>query len=114
MAEKEYVEMTDLEEARDKVRWGRAKKSRVIDENEKRITAFHEAGHAFIQATVKGADPLHKVSIIPRGPMGGATFALPERDRTIYTKQYCMAQLRRFSATIYPAVHSLTSMWRLH
>jgi len=94
MAEKEYVEMTDLEEARDKVRWGRAKKSRVIDENEKRITAFHEAGHAFIQATVKGADPLHKVSIIPRGPMGGATFALPERDRTIYTKQYCMAQLQ--------------------
>jgi len=94
MAEKEYVEMADLEEARDKVRWGRAKKSRVIDESEKRITAFHEAGHTFIQATLKDADPLHKVSIIPRGPMGGATFALPERDRTLYTKRYCMAQLQ--------------------
>jgi cell division protease FtsH len=94
MAEKDYVEMTDLEEARDKVRWGRAKKSKVIDENEKRTTAFHEAGHAFIQATLKEADPLHKVSIIPRGPMGGATFALPEKDRTMYTKQYCMAQLQ--------------------
>jgi cell division protease FtsH len=94
MADKDYVEMTDLEEARDKVRWGRAKKSRVIDENEKRTTAFHEAGHAFIQATLKEADPLHKVSIIPRGPMGGATFSLPEKDRTMYTKQYCMAQLK--------------------
>jgi cell division protease FtsH len=94
MADKEYIEMADLEEARDKVRWGRAKKSRVIDEKEKQTTAFHEAGHAFIQSTVKGADPLHKVSIIPRGPMGGATFALPEKDRTMYTKQYCMAQLQ--------------------
>ena len=94
MAEKDSVEMSDLEEARDKVRWGRAKKSHGIDEDEKRTTAFHEAGHTFIQATLKGADPLHKVSIIPRGPMGGATFALPEKDRTIYTKQYCMAQLQ--------------------
>jgi len=94
MAEKDYIEMTDLEEARDKVRWGRAKKSRNIDEKEKRTTAFHEAGHAFIQATLKEADPLHKVSIIPRGPMGGATFSLPEKDRTMYTKQYCIAQLK--------------------
>ncbi|MFA5423067.1 MAG: ATP-dependent zinc metalloprotease FtsH [Phycisphaerae bacterium] len=94
MADKEYVEMADLEEARDKVRWGRAKKSRSTDESEKKTTAYHEAGHAFIQATVKGADPLHKVSIIPRGPMGGATFSLPEKDRTVYTKQYCMAQLQ--------------------
>ena len=94
MADKDYVEMADLEESRDKVRWGRARKSRVIDESEKKITAFHEAGHAFIQASLKDADPLHKVSIIPRGPMGGATFALPERDRTIYTMRYCMAQLQ--------------------
>lgn len=94
MADKDYVEMSDLEESRDKVRWGRARKSRVIDESEKKITAFHEAGHAFIQASLEDADPLHKVSIIPRGPMGGATFALPERDRTIYTMRYCMAQLQ--------------------
>ena len=94
MANKEYVEMTDLEEARDKVRWGRAKKSRVIDQKEREITAFHEAGHTLVQSLLKDADPLHKVSIIPRGPMGGATFALPERDRTIFTKRYCMALLQ--------------------
>ncbi|MHC4534390.1 MAG: ATP-dependent zinc metalloprotease FtsH [Planctomycetota bacterium] len=94
MANKENVEMADLEEARDKVRWGRAKKSRVIDQKEKEITAYHEAGHTLVQSLLKDADPLHKVSIIPRGPMGGATFALPEKDRTIFTKKYCMALLQ--------------------
>jgi cell division protease FtsH len=94
MANKDYVEMTDLEEARDKVRWGRARKSRVIDQKEKEITAFHEAGHTLVQSLLEDADPLHKVSIIPRGPMGGATFALPEKDRTIFTKRYCMALLQ--------------------
>jgi cell division protease FtsH len=94
MANKEYVEMADLEEGRDKVRWGRAKKSRVIDQQEKEITAYHEAGHTLVQSLLKDADPLHKVSIIPRGPMGGATFALPEKDRTIFTKKYCMALLQ--------------------
>jgi cell division protease FtsH len=94
MANKDYVEMIDLEEARDKVRWGRAKKSRVIDQQEKEITAYHEAGHTLVQSLIKDADPLHKVSIIPRGPMGGATFALPEKDRTLFTKRYCMALLQ--------------------
>ena len=94
MANKDSVEMADLEEARDKVRWGRAKKSRVIDQKEKEITAYHEAGHTLVQSMLKDADPLHKVSIIPRGPMGGATFALPEKDRTIFTKRYCMALLQ--------------------
>ncbi len=94
MANKDYVEMADLEEARDKVRWGRAKKSRVIDQKEKEITAYHEAGHTLVQSLLEDADPLHKVSIIPRGPMGGATFALPEKDRTIFTKRYCMALLQ--------------------
>jgi len=94
MANKDYVEMADLEEARDKVRWGRAKKSRVMDVSEKKITAYHEAGHTIVQSLLKEADPLHKVSIIPRGPMGGATFALPERDRTIFTKKYCMALMQ--------------------
>lgn len=94
MADKENIEMADLEEARDKVRWGRAKKSRVIDEKEKEITAYHEAGHTLVQSLLKDADPLHKVSIIPRGPMGGVTFALPEKDRTIFTKRYCMALLQ--------------------
>lgn len=94
MENKDYIEMVDLEEARDKVRWGRAKKSRVIDQKEKEITAYHEAGHALVQSLLDDADPLHKVSIIPRGPMGGATFALPEKDRTIFTKKYCMALLQ--------------------
>jgi len=94
MSNKDYVEMADLEEARDKVKWGRAKKSRVVDEQDKKLTAYHEAGHAFVQSSLKEADPLHKVSIIPRGPMGGATFALPEKDRTYYSKRYCMAQLQ--------------------
>ncbi len=94
MANKDYVETADLEEARDKVRWGRAKKSRVIDREEKEVTAYHEAGHTLVQYMLKDADPLHKVSIIPRGPMGGATFALPEKDRTIFTRKYCMALLQ--------------------
>ena len=91
MAGKEFVEQEDLEEARDKVRWGRAKKSAVVDERDRRLTAYHEAGHAVVQALEKHADPLHKVSIIPRGQAGGATFALPERDRTVYTKNYLLA-----------------------
>jgi cell division protease FtsH len=94
MAEKDFVEMADLEEARDKVRWGRARKSRVIDQKEKEIIAFHEAGHTVVQSLLEDADPLHKVSIIPRGPMGGATFALPEKDRTIFTRRYCVALLQ--------------------
>ncbi len=94
MANKDFVEQVDLEEARDKVRWGRARRSRVIDEQENRITAYHEAGHTVIQKLTPEADPLHKVSIIPRGPSGGATFSLPEKDRHIYTKKYCEAHVR--------------------
>jgi len=94
MSNKDDIEMADLEEARDKVRWGRAKKSRVVDQNEREITAYHEAGHTLVQSLLKDADPLHKVSIIPRGPMGGATFALPEKDRTMFTRRYCMALLQ--------------------
>jgi len=91
---KDFVEMDDLEEARDKVRWGRAKKSRVIDEEEKNATAYHEAGHALVQLLVPGTDPVHKVCIIPRGPYGGATFSLPERDRSNYSRKYLQAMMR--------------------
>jgi len=94
MTGKEYVETEDLEEARDKVRWGRAKKSRVIDEREKKVIAYHEAGHALISEFVEGTDPLHKVSIIPRAQAGGMTIMLPETDRHIYTRKYISAQLR--------------------
>jgi len=94
MANKEYIEQSDLEEARDRVRWGRARKSRVIDEREKRIAAYHEAGHALVQDLSPEADPLHKVSIIPRGPMAGGTFSLPEKDRFLYTRGWCESLLR--------------------
>ena len=93
LADKEYVDLSDFEEARDKVRWGRARKNRAIDETERECTAYHEAGHALVQVYAPGADPLHKVSIIPRGRMGGATFSLPEKDRYIYTRKYCDALL---------------------
>jgi cell division protease FtsH len=94
MNNKDFVETEDLEEARDKVRWGRKKRSRAVDQEDKKLTAYHEAGHTLVQSLLKDADPLHKVSIIPRGPMGGATFSLPEKDRTHYTKKYCMAEMQ--------------------
>ncbi len=96
MGNKEGVEQDDLEEARDKVRWGRARKSRVIDEKEKLATAYHEAGHAVVQYLCKDADPIHKVTIIPRGNFGGATMALPEKDRTNYSRSWCIATMKTF------------------
>jgi cell division protease FtsH len=94
MANKDYVETADLEEARDKVRWGRAKRSRVVEQKDREDTAYHEAGHTLVQCLVQDADPLHKVSIIPRGRAAGATFALPEKDRMFFTKKYCMAEIQ--------------------
>jgi cell division protease FtsH len=94
LAGKEAVDMDDLEEARDKVRWGRAKRSRVVEERDRELTAYHEAGHAVVQTLLKDADPVHKVSIIPRGPYGGATFSLPEKDRQTYNRSYIEAGLR--------------------
>ena len=91
---KEFVEQEDLEEARDKVKFGRAKKSRVREKDENKLVAYHEAGHAVLQALLKDADPLHKVTIIPRGDAGGATFSLPERDRTGYSLRWLKATMR--------------------
>ena len=71
----------DLEEARDKVRWGRERRSRKLDDKEKKMTAIHECGHALALALTEGTEPLHKVTIIPRGRALGATFQLPEKDR---------------------------------
>jgi cell division protease FtsH len=94
MGDKDLVEMADLEEARDKVRWGRAKKSRKIEEQERVATAYHEAGHAVVQVLSPDADPLHKVTIIPRGQAMGVTFSLPEKDRYGYGRRYCEATMR--------------------
>lgn len=79
---KEAIDMKDLEEARDKVRWGRERRSRVLDAKEKKITAYHEAGHALVMQLVEESEPLHKITIIPRGVAYlGATMQLPEKDR---------------------------------
>jgi len=75
------VEMKDLEEARDKVKWGRERRSRVLDDKEKKITAYHESGHALVMQLVEESEPLHKITIIPRGVAYlGATMQLPEKD----------------------------------
>jgi cell division protease FtsH len=94
MANKEHVEHVDLEEARDKIKFGRSKKSRVREKEENRLVAYHEAGHAVLQVLLKDGDPLHKVTIIPRGQMGGATFSLPAKDRTGFSRKWLAASLR--------------------
>ena len=75
------VTLAEMEEARDKVRWGRERRSLALSEKEKKLTAYHEAGHALLLATLENTDQLHKVTIIPRGPYLGAAFHLPEEDK---------------------------------
>jgi cell division protease FtsH len=95
MAGKEFIEQDDMEEARDKVRFGRANKSRVMDEKEKLATAYHEAGHAVVQYLLQpDSDPIHKVTIIPRGRSLGSTMTLPEKDRYNYSKRWCIAFIK--------------------
>ncbi|MFN0011433.1 MAG: ATP-dependent zinc metalloprotease FtsH [Phycisphaerales bacterium] len=91
---KDFIEQTDLEEARDKIKFGRARKSRVREADENKLTAYHEAGHAVLQVLLADADPLHKVTIIPRGNMGGTTFSLPEKDRMGYGLKWLQATMR--------------------
>jgi len=83
----------DFELAKDKVLMGVARKSMLINELEKRVTAYHEAGHALVAAMTEGADPLHKVTIIPRGMALGVTQQLPVDDRHTYPKKYLEGQL---------------------
>jgi cell division protease FtsH len=80
MKNKDAVDMSDLEEARDRVRWGREKKSRAIEEEDKKVTAYHEAGHAIVSMMTPDQDPVHKVTIVSRGRALGATLSLPEKD----------------------------------
>ncbi len=79
------VTMAEFEEARDKVMMGAERRSMVMSEDEKRLTAYHEAGHALVGMHMDGCDPLHKVTIIPRGRALGVTMSLPERDRYSYS-----------------------------
>ena len=87
------VTLEELEEARDKVRWGRERRSLALSEDEKKVTAYHEAGHALLLATLEHTDPLHKVTIIPRGPYLGAAFHLPEEDKFHYHKAEGLEEL---------------------
>jgi cell division protease FtsH len=80
------VQRMDFEEAKDKVAMGSARKSMVISDEEKKHTAYHEAGHAILARVVEGNDPVHKVTIIPRGPALGVTMTLPTEDRYTLTK----------------------------
>ncbi len=83
-----FITMADLQEAVIKVIAGPEKKSRVVPEHERRLTAFHEAGHAVMHHCLESADAVHQVTIIPRGQAGGMTIALPEEDRGYYSKRY--------------------------
>jgi cell division protease FtsH len=87
------VTQEDFETAKDKVLMGVARKSLIISDHEKRVTAYHEAGHAMVAAMVEGADPLHKVTIIPRGMALGLTQQLPTDDRHTYPRAYLEGQL---------------------
>jgi cell division protease FtsH len=90
---KQQVEMLDIDDAKDKVMLGVERKSLVLSEEERKLTAYHEAGHAIVSVRVPGQDPVHKVSIVPRGRTLGITFSLPEEDRHNYTKQFILGRL---------------------
>jgi cell division protease FtsH len=90
---KQQVEMGDIEDAKDKVMLGVERKSMVLSDEEKKLTAYHEAGHAIVSLRVPGQDPVHKVTIVPRGRALGITFSLPEEDRHNYTKEYIVGRL---------------------
>ncbi|MDH3475073.1 MAG: ATP-dependent zinc metalloprotease FtsH [Rhodospirillales bacterium] len=92
-AGRRMVTMADFESAKDKVMMGAERRSMVMTEDEKRLTAYHEAGHALVGLLVPGNDPLHKVTIIPRGRALGVTMNLPERDRYALRKSEIEARL---------------------
>ena len=91
--EKKVVTMIDFEDAKDKVLMGVERRSMVITEKEKKNTAYHEAGHALVAFLLPGTDPLHKVTIIPRGRALGVTLQLPEEDKHTYPRKYLINNL---------------------
>ncbi len=90
---KHEVEAVDFEMAKDKIMMGAERKSMILTDEEKRVTAYHEAGHALIAKLLPGTDPVHKVSIIPRGRALGVTMQLPTDDRHSYSKEYLYNRL---------------------
>ncbi|MEX0843190.1 MAG: ATP-dependent zinc metalloprotease FtsH, partial [Gemmatimonadota bacterium] len=91
--EAETVSMLDFEQAKDKIMLGTERRSMVLTENERKLTAYHEAGHAVIGLRVPGLDPIHKVTIVPRGRALGITASLPAEDRHSYTQDWLQGQL---------------------
>jgi len=92
-ANKKLVDMDDFERAKDKVMMGAERRSMVMSDDEKKLTAYHEAGHAIVGRSVPGHDPVYKVTIIPRGRALGVTMFLPEEDRLSYSKMFLESQL---------------------
>ncbi len=92
-ANKKYVSMEQLDRAKDKVMMGAERKSMVISEEERKLTAYHEAGHAIVGLSVQDHDPVYKVTIIPRGIALGLTMFLPEQDRYSFSKRRLVSQI---------------------
>lgn len=111
---KKVVTMSDFEIAKDKVTMGAERKSMILSDEEKKLTAYHEAGHTLVGLKVPSADPVHKVSIIPRGMALGVTMQLPEADRHSYTKEHLTSQIAilmggRIAEEIYLGANNITT-----
>ncbi|MBM3393548.1 MAG: ATP-dependent zinc metalloprotease FtsH [Betaproteobacteria bacterium] len=92
-ASKRLVDMDDFERAKDKILMGAERRTMVMDEEEKKNTAYHESGHALVGKLLPKCDPVHKVTIIPRGRALGVTMSLPERDRYSYDRDFCLQRI---------------------
>ncbi|MBW7903698.1 MAG: ATP-dependent metallopeptidase FtsH/Yme1/Tma family protein [Rhodocyclaceae bacterium] len=92
-ASKRLVDMEDFEKAKDKIMMGAERRSMVMSEEEKKNTAYHESGHAVVAKLLPKSDPVHKVTIIPRGRALGVTMQLPEQDRYAYDRDYLMSRI---------------------
>ena len=92
-ADKKLVDMEEFERAKDKVMMGAERRSMVMSDDEKKLTAYHEAGHAIVGRLAPGHDPVYKVTIIPRGRALGVTMFLPEEDRLSYSKEFLQSQI---------------------
>ena len=90
---KSLVDMQDFEDAKDKVMLGVERKSLVLSEDERRLTAYHEAGHTVVSLKTEGSDPIHKVTIVPRGRALGLMMSLPDKDRYGQTKEWLIGRL---------------------
>jgi cell division protease FtsH len=91
---KDHIEMSDFEEARDKMMMGLERENLALTKEECRMIAYHEAGHAVVAASSRYADPIHKVTIVPRGRAMGSTHQLPEGDKYVYPREYIMDRLK--------------------